>query len=150
VSRLVYEFGFNKMNPESELDKGVALLDPVMNKNGFQFVFSSKGNGSGGLFAAGYYEKGNRRLNMSVRYSLGCVTYQFEGYKIYHEDYLRAVRARGEYPGFSKQVIEAFGHLLDDLQGLFSVFLSGRDEALREIYSFVAKHPEKTGFKALT
>ena len=127
------------MNPEDELKEGVALLYSLMNDNGFHFVQDAKGFGSGGHFASGYFEKGNRRLNLSVRYSLGCVTYQYEKEEIPHEEYLRAVRAKGEYPGFSKRIIEAFEHLGGDLEKFFVVFLSGTDQELEEIFNMLTQ-----------
>jgi hypothetical protein len=137
------------MNPKEELNRGVSLLNPILTKNGFSFVDSASGNSSGGSFASGYYEKGKVRLNLSVRFSLGCVTYQIEGIEVSHEDFLYAHGKEGEYPGFCKKPIDAFRHLRNDLENHLQTFLSNTESKVKEQLEFVRKNAKKKGFKVL-
>ena len=40
---------------------------------------------------------------------------------------------KGEYPGFSEQISEAFGHLASDLENYFSIFLWGSEAEFVQI-----------------
>ena len=125
------------------------MLDPVMIEHGFQFVPGSSGNSSGGSFASGYYQKGNRRFSFSVRYNLGCVTYYIEEDEIEHSKYMRVVGVEGEYPGFSQEPAEAFRHLANDVKNSLSTFLKGSDLEFRQIVQSAKANPKKKGYGAL-
>ena len=137
------------MTPHDELKNGISILDPIMTKYGFKFVVGSIGSGSGGEFASGYYEKGSRRLNLSVRYSLGCVTYQVGETEISHSEYMRVIDKKGKYPGFSNQIKKAFEHLANDVKLHGSTFLSSSDCELRHLIESAESNPKKKGFGAL-
>ena len=137
------------MNPDTELKIGLAILESIMSKNGFVFSYTSAGRSSGGDFSAGRYENGFRYLNLSVRYTLGLVTYQLGEKEIDHQSYLRTVGKKGKYPGFSKQVSEAFEHLASDLENYFSVFLQGSEADLIQIMEQNRSNPRNVGFSAL-
>ena len=114
--------------PLEILRKGCEILDPVMNSHGFRFAKRDSGRGSGGYFANGDYVRGDRRLELHFRYSLGLVAYHIGAESVSHDAYLRAL-TKGEggnqYPGFSDDPLEGFRHLAHDLQKFCSDFLSG-------------------------
>jgi hypothetical protein len=137
------------MDASLELREGVALLQPLMESRGFSFEAGPTGRGSGGNFAAGSFVKGSRSLNFSVRYSLGLVSYSAGHHTISHEDYLRAIGAKGRYPGFSERVIDGFDHLKSDLEEFFDAFLNGSDSELEVVCIAAENNPRKKGFGAL-
>ena len=70
--------------------------------------------------------RGRRRLDVSVRQSLGLVTYRAGEVSLGHEDYVFAVSGgRGAYPGFSDDPVESFCHFQRDLERHGDVFLKG-------------------------
>ena len=137
------------MQPKDELQNGVDVLRPLLESRGFRFESGVAGRGSGGSFATGSYVKGPRRLNFSVRYSLGLVAYSFGDQVVSHEDYLRFIEATGNYPGFSQRIIDGFVHLKADLEEYFETFLSGTDSQLERLFVEITKNPPKKGFEAL-
>ena len=62
-------------DPRHILRDGCAILDPLLREHGFSFVEGDVGVGSGGDFARGAYVRGDRRLDLSVRQTLGLVAY---------------------------------------------------------------------------
>ncbi len=138
------------MNPVDELAKGVLILDRVMLSNGFKYVAGTIGTSSGGLYASGSYEKANRKLGFSIRYSLGCVDYQIGKEKISHTEYLRVINARGKYPGFSNEIKVSFQNLAEDIEKYGSVFLNGTDLEFNKIIELSKNKPKKSGFGALS
>jgi hypothetical protein len=67
---------------------------------------------------------------LHFRYSLGLVNYRVGHLTLSHKDYMWSVLNRrwaGGYPGFSKEPLDAFRHLLEDLQRHCADFLSGSD-----------------------
>lgn len=139
------------MSPRAELEKGVEILLPIMEANGFRFVFENEGNSSGGNFSQGVFVSGNKRLELSVRWSLGCVEYQISGSSISHAEYMEAIGKKKEasYPGFSNEPIEAFNHLLADISQYCDLFLMGSDEEFIKLINEYKSKPKKSGFKAL-
>ncbi len=137
------------MNPEDELKKGISILDQIMIPHGFKFVLGSTGKSSSGPFASGYYIKENRRLNLSVRFSLGCVTCQVDGKELDHSEYMQAVGIKGEYPSFSEKVNDAFKHLATDIQNHGLIFLNGSVVEFNKLFKFKKDNPPKEGFGAL-
>lgn len=112
------------------LRAGSDILDGLMLAHGFFFVPTSAGVSSGGSFAAGEFRRGDRRLELHFRYSLGLVTYRAGLLGLSHEDYMWSVVGRRwatRYPGFSTEPLDGFRHLLGDLQQYGSDFLIGSD-----------------------
>lgn len=90
------------------------------------------GRGSGGEFAYGEYARGDRRLELHFRYSLGLVTYHTGSNTLSHEAYMKALGAgstEAQYPRYSDDLLDGFRHLAagDD-------FLSG-DAAVLAAYA---------------
>ena len=116
------------------LAKGVEILDPVMNRHGFQFVRGVSGTSSGGQFANGEYVKADRKLEIHFRDSLGLITYHIGTDQMRHEVYMRALLGKdggNRYPGFSDDPIDAFRDLSADLGTYCSDFLEGDGEVFK-------------------
>jgi hypothetical protein len=115
---------------QQTLRAGVELLDGFMQSHGFLYTPTTTGKSSGGLFAAGEFRRANRTLELHYRHSLGLVTYRVGRLTLSHEDYMWSVLGRrwaSDYPGFSKEPLDAFGHLLQDLKRSGADFLVGSD-----------------------
>jgi hypothetical protein len=115
---------------QQTLCSGVEILDGFMRSHGFLYTPTTAGNSSGGLFAAGEFRRANRALELHYRDSLGLVTYRVGRLALSHEDYMWSVlgqRWTSDYPGFSKESLDAFRHLLRDLKRNCADFLSGSD-----------------------
>ena len=70
-------------------------------------------------------------LELHFRHSLGLVTYRVGIFELSHEDYIWSVLGRrraSQYPGFAKEPLDGFRHLLADLQQYGSDVLVGSDE----------------------
>src|SRR5262245_53172019 len=116
------------MNPRTTLRRGAAILDAVLVPRGFRFEFRGHDLGSGGEFAWGEYVRGDRRLELHFRYSLGLVTYHAAELTLDHSRYMAALGAaeRAAYPGFSNDPLAAFRDLAHDLlQFAAADFLDG-------------------------
>jgi len=138
------------------LERGVAELREVLGPAGFEFIQSDEGVDSGGPFAAGEFLKGDRRLELQVRKSLGLVRYHFDkDESLSHEDLVRGVRAldgisaEPEYPGFSTDPMAGFHHLRRDLDRFGAIFLRSGTKAFRALKKWLNKHPKKSGFAGL-
>lgn len=120
--------------PKEALLAGVKVLDGVLRPSGFAFVFRDEGRGSGGPFSWGEYLRGNRRLELHFRQSLGLVTYHVSALGASHEAYMRGLGVWGQcrYPGFSDEPMSAFSNLAADL-GYAADFLSGDALILRRV-----------------
>jgi hypothetical protein len=134
---------------EEMLQRGSVLLAPVLLGHGFSFKILEAGGGSGGHFASGEFKRGTRRLQFHFRHSLGIVTYSLADRSMTHQQYMRSVQGGVEasnYPGFSDDPLDAFRHLLLDLEQHGSDFLSGTDERLlRCIDEALAMPKTRTG-----
>jgi len=122
------------MQPSDALLAGAALLDPVLAPAGFRFGLRGAGSGSGGDFAWGEFARGDRRLELHVRHSLGLVTFHVGELRLAHEAYLRALgvpAGSSQYPGFSDDPLDGFRHLAHDLQAFCAEFLAGDAAAFR-------------------
>ncbi len=111
------------------------------------------GDGSGGRFARTDYVRGDRRLELHFRYSLGLVTYYLGAVAISHEAYMRTVlgpRGNNQYPGFSEDPLDGFRHLRHDLQRYCDDFLSGSEEAAAAVAAAAVEQAQVRGFKALS
>jgi hypothetical protein len=141
-------------SPTELLERGVAELGEVLGPAGFEFI-QTEGADSQGPFASGEFFRGDRRLELQVRASLGLVRYHFGDESLSHEDLVRGVRAlegisaAGQYPGFSQDPMAGFRHLRHDLERFGAVFLRGGAKAFRALNKWVNKHPRKTGFAGL-
>ena len=117
------------------LQLGADIVASVLGPHGFRFSIVSSGNGSGGPFAHGEFVRGDRRLELHFRYSLGLVTYHIGLLSLAHHDYLRALLGRssaGHYPGTSDQPLAGFESLRQDLVEHCCDFVSGTGEQFRQ------------------
>jgi hypothetical protein len=142
-------------SPGERLERGVAELAEVLGPAGFQFVETDEGMGSGGAYASGEFRRGDRRLELHFRSSLGLVRYHFGEESLSHQELVRGVRAleriseEGEYPGFSDDPTAGFRHLRHDLDRFGGVFLHGGAKAFRALKKWLDKHPKKSGLAGL-
>jgi hypothetical protein len=142
-------------SPTALLERGVAELAPVLGPAGFEFIQSDEGVDARGPFASGEFLRGDRRLELHVRSSLGLVRYHFGDESLSHEDLVRGVRAlegiseEGQYPGFSTDPMAGFRHLRHDLDRFGAIFLRGGAKAFRALKKWVNKHGKKSGFAGL-
>jgi hypothetical protein len=136
-------------DPKSILLEGITLLDPVLSVHGFEFRLEKSGNSSGGPFAYGSYVRGDRRLELHLRYSLGLVTYFIGPDSLGHEDYMRLVGVWGQnsYPDTPKTSLDSFLSLAKDLEAFGSDFLNGSGEQFRGLAAKFKKNPNM--FKGL-
>jgi hypothetical protein len=105
--------------------QGVEILDVVLGPAGFVFHETAHGNSSGGSFASGQLVREHQALSLSFRFSLGEVGYRWGATQLSHAQYLRALNVKGAYPGFSKDPLDGFRHLLVDLNGPLVGFVIG-------------------------
>lgn len=116
------------------LQQGADILAPVLTPHGFHFRIVSSGTGSGGAFAHGEFVRGDRRLELHFRYSLGLVTYHVGALSPAHGDYVRALLGRssaGHYPGTPAEPLAGFELLREDLVEHCFDFVSGTGELFR-------------------
>lgn len=143
------------MNPVEVLREGAAELVSILGPDGFAFVETGSGRSSGGHYASGEFRRGDRRLELHVRRSLGLVTYHVGDATLRHEDLTRAVaairqcRESAQYPGSSDQPLDGFRHLAADLVQFGRVFARGTAEEFLELVAWVQRHPKPTGLAAL-
>jgi hypothetical protein len=134
---------------EGTLQRGSALLAPLLLRRGFLFKVVETGSSSGGHFASGEFKRGARRLEFHFRYGLGMVTYHLADRSMTHQQYMCSVHGSlgaSHYPGFSSDPLDAFQHLLLDLEESGSDFLSGTDDCLlRRINDALASPSQRFG-----
>jgi hypothetical protein len=141
------------MNVLETFRAGCEILDAVMKPHGFTFVKGASGRSSGGNYASGEYVKGDRRLEIHLRYSLGLVTYQIGCLTLTHDAYMRALLGRGggnKYPGFSNDPLDGFRHLGHDLTQFCGDFLSGSGEEFKRCVAKAQEQEKIKGFKSLS
>lgn len=140
------------MSPRDELENGIALLRPVLQAANFRYVFKSEGRGSGGTFANCAFVSGKKSLELSFRYSLGCVEYKIGNATISHSDYMDAigVRSKAKYPGFSSDSLKAFEDLASDISNFADSFLTGSENSFVQIINSYNSKPKKSGFAWLS
>ncbi len=108
----------------------IMILQELMSSHGFTYFPGSAGTGSGGTFAVGEFRRGDRRLELHFRRSLGLVSYHLGNLSLPHEEYMWAAlgrRGRTHYTGFSDDPLAGFRQLLEDLKDYCAAFLSGSD-----------------------
>jgi hypothetical protein len=143
------------MNAREVLDRGVVELAEVLGPAGFTFVAGGDQDGGGDDSASGEFRRGDRRLELHVRRSLGLVRYHFGEQSLSHEELVRGVRAvegiatEAQYPGFSSDPAAGFRHLRADLERFGDIFLTGGAKAFRALKKWLDKHPKKSGFAGL-
>jgi len=140
------------VNPEEVLREGVKLLEPVLGPAGFRFMLGSTGRGSGGAFASGAFVKGDRKLELHFRDSLGLVSYHIGTATLTHEEFVRAVHrgtGKGRYPGVSSDPLQAFHDLREDIEGSGRAFLQGPAEDFEALVAWVRANPLPEGFHRL-
>ena len=137
-SLVVFSWGYPNINmsvpsPKSTLLEGAEILEKVLAPKDFHFRFHGEGKGSGGTFAWGEFVRGNRRLELHVRFNLGLVRYHVGKESASHDYYMRelSVREQCHYPDFSEQPKEAFLGLAHDL-AFAGDFLTGTAALLRQ------------------
>jgi hypothetical protein len=132
------------INPEEILRAGAEILRPIMEPSGFAFVEGQSGGSSGGRFARGDFVRGDRRLELHLRHSLGLVTYHVGPYSATHDAYMREVlggRGGNHYPGFPSDPLDGFRHLAHDLATFAGDFLTGDGGAvMRAAFKDAAAH----------
>lgn len=104
------------------LRAGVLILNDLLEPHEFVSLLTDAGIGSGGQYASAEFRRGNRRLELHFRFSLGLVTYHVESAALSHEDYMWSVlgkRWASYYPGFSEDPLDGFRHLRRDLEQLW-------------------------------
>lgn len=120
------------MNPKEALIEGCRILDVVLLPEKFAFHFRDEGCGAGGNYAWGEYVRGDRRVEIHFRWSLGLVRYHVGCDNVSHEVYMKqlGVWSQCHYPGFSDDPMHAFEGLRHDLQ-FATDFLSGDASVLK-------------------
>ena len=118
------------LDPEGALKAGSEILGELLFRYGFAFHWLSSDYSSGGRFASGAYMRGNRKLDLHFRWSLGMVNYFLGDRSISHVDFMRSVIGKSQasrYPGFLDDPLDAFRDLRSDLAEYAADFLSGTD-----------------------
>ena len=122
-------------NPSEVLQAGCGILDEVLVPHGFSHTAIRSGQGSGGPFASTEYVRGERRLEVHFRESLGLVAYHDRNVRASHQAYMRQVLGSAggnQYPGFSRDPLDGFRHLAHDLRQFGADFLQGPATILRQ------------------
>jgi len=130
--------------PKKHLLAGVEILDAVLRPHGFVFALEHHAKGSGGCFASGSYEKGDRRLEMHFRETLGLVTYSIGGDRLDHETYMRllGVYGRNQYPDFPQEPLDSFRRLASDINSYCADFVAGDGARFRSLVRQHALNPK--------
>lgn len=143
----------NAPSPVEVLRAGAEVLSPILHPHGFKFKEGTSGVGSGGAFASGTFERGDRIIELHFRHSLGLVSYRIGSSLIDHENYLRFSGhwADRRYPGYSATPLEGFAALAHDLSAFFTDFLAGTGEKFKMVVAEYAANPNRyRGFSALS
>jgi hypothetical protein len=142
------------MTSEESLAAGVAMLAPLLERNGFMYVPLAAGASSAGQYASGEFRRERpadlRRLEVHFRSSLGLLTYDVDQRALSHDDYMRALGVRGAYPGFSTDPLDGFRHLLKDLQAHAAGFLTGPKADFARCADAADRRNASSGFKRLS
>jgi hypothetical protein len=134
------------------LEQGEKILAPALVPHGFKFSVVTAGRGSGGAFAHGEFVRGNRKLELHFRYSLGLVTYHIGELSLAHTDYMRALLGQSgisHYPCFSDEPLAGFETLYQDLIEHCSDFLSGDGNQFRQCVKKQKEYDSLSGFQKM-
>lgn len=136
------------MNPSEAISRGREILDPIFEQKGFAPSGTDTGKGSGGSFATVEYSDGMRKVSLSFRYSLGCIEYTVGKVTMTHEQYLKGIGEKGQYPGFPDNPIDGFSHLASDIVAFGSAFFTSNESDFAEILNDAIRHT-RSGFSAI-
>ncbi len=127
------------------LRDGAEILAGVLQPHGFRFLFRDSGRSSGGDYANGSFVRDNRMLDVSVRHSLGLVSYYVSGHQLDHESYMKQLGVFGtnSYPSFSPDILEQFRCLASDLLRYCQDFVSGSAAQFVELARDLKDNPSK-------
>ncbi len=115
-------------DPRSQLESGVAILDPALLPHGFVFHFQDAGRGSGGNFAWGKYVRGDRSLDLHHRWGLGIIQYNIADLSMDHAAYLKSlgVDDQSDLPSIPLESgLDRYHALRSDLDNFCSDFVTG-------------------------
>ncbi len=131
----------------STLNWGAQIVGAVIRRHGFVWVPGKTVIGGPGDSASGAFIRGDRRLEMHFRGSLGLVTYQVGSAVVCHEELMRHLghRADAEYPGFSSEPLDGFRHLAHDLESYGGDFIFGSGSAVAAAKDAAEKRAEVGG-----
>jgi hypothetical protein len=112
------------MNPRAKLEEGAEILGDFLYPIGFRFEVVNEGIGSGGDFAEGEFRKGEIKLELHFRNSLGKVRYHCGTKSVSHKNYMKALGVidQCQYPGFSNDPLDGFRSLKHDIAKFGSDF----------------------------
>lgn len=130
---------------------GRNIVGAVLEPHGFEYRPGWAGRSSGGNSDSGEFVRGDRKVELHFRHSLGLVRYHIGAVSISHEDYMRHTghRSEAKYPGFSSDPLDGFRHLADDLQAFCADFISGDGEALLAAQKVTESFAKLGGFAKL-
>ncbi len=139
--------------PTEQLLEGVGILDPLLTGCGFVFRLDRAGRGSGGTFAAGRYERGDRFMELHYRWGLGLVVYHVAGATRDHNTYMKllGVFRDSAYAAVALDgTSDGFHRLLADLERFGQDFLSGDGQQFQKLARQFAADPRMfSGFRAM-
>jgi hypothetical protein len=124
------------------LAEGATILSDVLRPAGFEFEPGPHGKGSGGPSAQGHFVRDSQSIEVHFRWSLGLVSYAWDGTSLSHADFLRGLGLTGSYPGFGKDPLDGFRHLAADLAGPLASFVAGDRKPFGRAAEFIAQHPK--------
>lgn len=116
------------------LKEQVPIVGSYLKENEFLLSNSQIDKGSGGFFIICRFEKGNRKINIFYRYSLGPVEYSIGENKIDHVSYMKFLQVdeKSKYPGFTDSPEESFKNLLSDIKNYCQDFICGDGDQFQE------------------
>lgn len=136
-------------SPEA-MDCGRRILESVLVPHGWRFVPGPSGESSGGQFARADFVRGERRLELHFRHSLGLVTYHIGASSISHEAYMEVLlgrRGASRYPGFSSDPLDDFRGLAADLEQHAMEFVVGPADDFQRFVERAGRLAKVSGFK---
>ena len=115
-------------DPKSQLESGVAILDPALLPHGFVFHFQDAGCGSGGNFAWGKYVREDRSLHLHHRWGLGIIQYNIADLSMDHAAYLKSLGVDNQSDLLSTRLesgLDRYYALRSDLENFCTDFVTG-------------------------
>ena len=140
------------MTPSEVMESGRKILERVLGPHGWRFVPGPSGASSGGQYAQADVIRGDRRLELHFRHSLGLVTYHLGSASVSHEAYMEVLlgcRGASRYPGFSDDPLDGFRGLAADLQQHAMDFVAGPGEHFQRCVERAGELAKVSGFKQL-
>ncbi|MEQ1521036.1 MAG: hypothetical protein ABL936_07175 [Aestuariivirga sp.] len=120
-------------SPSEVLEIGQRIIAKFLEPFGFVWFRGDSGKGSGGQFASGFFERGDRRLELHYRWNLGLVSYHVGQNGVSHEEYMRSLGHLSEarYPAVFENQLEAFEALTSDVRNFCEDFVSGSGDSIK-------------------